>query len=377
MSSVAATALVCVPLAATAQDGFAQSAEAGEFARFAPGQGEPIATTLDYSIWDAALNWFVLNMGRSLREFSSRPEAQSGSHITYGHDSPYRLEGNRVAFSMMPDEVKQSLTDYRRDLEQLPDQIQLTRLSRNEQLAFWINLHNVAVIEQLAFAYPVESPSRLLIGAAKIPLDEAPIITVGGVRMSPKDIRTKIVYPSWRDPKVMYGFWRGEIGGPSINRAAFTGANLGKLLDEGAREFVNSLRGAERRGDTLYVSRHYLEAQPFFFSNFEGDLRAHLRKYGKEDVVSALDGTSSVSATLAELDIADLSKGERAPNYSNIVIPTDRGDKTAGVKIDASVARLMNERGEKLEKIWRENGRQGRVIFQDVGEAAKPAETVE
>lgn len=371
--SVAALAILGAPVAAQAQASPAASVRADEFSQFAPTQAGQADYTLDYSVWDTALNWFVLTMGKSLREFSSSPQATSGSRMVHGHDSPYRLEGNRVAFSMMPDEVKQSLTEYRRDLEQLPAEVPLTKLSRNEQLAYWINLHNVAMIEQLALAYPVSSPYDLRVGAEKAQLDEAKILTVAGVRMSPKDIRTRIVYPHWQDPKVMYGFWRGDIGGPSINRTAYTAANVGELLDLQAREFVNSLRGTENRGNTLHVSSHFLEARPFYFTNWEADLRGHLRKYSNPEVMAAIDRTAMIQASLQERDVADLSKGERDPQFSNLVV----NDDYPGVKIDGTVARLMSERSQKLEKIWKENGRQGRVIFQDVGQAEKPVETVQ
>lgn len=369
---VAAIGMLGAPLAAQVQASSAQSARADDFAQFAPTQAGQADYTLDYSVWDSALKWFVLTMGRSLREFSSRPQATSGSRMIHGHDSPYRLEGNRVAFSLMPDDVKQSLTEYRRELEQLPMQIPLTKLSRNEQLAYWINLHNVAMIEQLAFNYPAASPADVVLGTEKAPVDEAKFLTVGGVRMSLKDIRTRIVYPNWQDPKVMYGFWHGDIGSPSINRSAYTAANLGELLDLNAREFVNSLRGTESRGNTLHVSAHYNEARPFYFAS-DADLRQHVRKYSTPEVAAAIDQTSLVQASIVERDIADLSKGERDPQYSNLVV----NDEYPSVKIDGTVARLMSERSEKLEKIWKENGRQGRVIFQDVGEADKPVETVQ
>ena len=370
---LAVLAATGVPVAGQAQTVPAPAANADVFAQFAPSQAGSADYTLDYSIWDTALNWFVLTMGKSLREFSSSPQATTGSRMIQGHDSPYRLEGNRVALSMMPADVKQSLTDYRRDLEQLPEQVPLTRLSRNEQLAYWINLHNVAMIEQLALNYPVSSPTQVLLGTEKTPLDETRFITVAGVRMSPKDIRTRIVYPNWHNPKVFYGFWHGDIGSPSINRSAYTAANVGELLDLQAREFVNSLRGTQGRGGTLHVSRYYLEARPFYFANWDADLRDHLRKYANAEVLADIGGTAGVEASIAEPDLADLSKGERDPLRSNLVV----NDEYPSVKIDGTVARLMGERSQKLEKIWRQNGRQGRVVFQDVGQAEKPVETVE
>ena len=372
-SALIATVALASPAVAQDRGAAPQSLSADAFAQFAP-QPDGTMTKLDFAYWDTALNWFVLRMGRSLREYEGGPLAQTGTRMVYGHDSPYRLEGNRVAFSMMPEDVRQALTDYRRDLESLPDSVPLARLVRNEQLAYWINLHNVAVIEQIALAYPVGSPSLVRPGDGALPLDETPFITVAGVKMSPQDIRTRIVYPNWRDPKVMYGFWHGDIGGPSISRSAFTAATVDALLDDLASEFVNSLRGVQRSGDTLLVSRLYLETRPFFFPGWPNDLRAHIAKYAEADVGGLLAETSAVDPRIAEIDIADLSKGETQPNLTNL---TSNGEYQS-MLVDGTVARLLTERKEKLERSRRENVREGRVIVLPSGEVpAEQTKTVE
>lgn len=376
LAGVAAIALLGTGASAQAQQrsrtDAAEPTVSQAFAKFAP-RADTIGTRLDFAIWNDALHWFVLRMGHSLREAASRPEPVAGSRIIYGHDSPYRLEGNRVAFSYMTDEVIQSLTDYRRDLEELPDKVPLNRLSRNEQLAYWINLHNVAVIEQIALAYPINQPVEIKLGDSALPLDETPFITVSGVRMSPKDIRTKIVYPNWDDPKVIYGFWRGEIGGPSIERDAYTGANVGELLDNSAREFVNSLRGTQKSGDTLLVSHIFREAQSSLFPDWPADLRRHLRQYGEADVIGLLDSTGDVDARIEERDIADLAKGEREPDYSNVLI----NDQVKSVRVQGAIVRLMAERSQKFEKIIRRGDPEGRVTVLPGGEEKKgPVEEV-
>lgn len=356
---------------AAAQDGAVPAASPADFARFVP-RGDTVSTRLDFSYWDKALHWFVLSMGRSLREYETQPEKMTGSHFTFGHVSPYRLEGNRVAFSVITEDARRELSQYRQELEQLPDTVPLTNLGRNEQLAYWINLHNVALIEQLAKAYPLSTPADLRING--LPLDDAPILTVSGVRMSLRDIRTRIVYPQWRDPKVIYGFWHGDIGGPSISRTAFDGSNVSALLDEVAGEFVDSLRGTQRNGETLLVSTLYREARPFYFPNWPVDLRAHLLKHSDAEVTALIAPTKRIDARIEETDIADLSRGEREPNFSELLI--NGYEQNAG--IDGAVARLLTERQQKFEQLRREDGPlRGQVIVgQGQGEVPKPPETV-
>ncbi|WP_459789807.1 DUF547 domain-containing protein [Alteriqipengyuania sp. 357] len=344
------------------------------FVRFVPAD-QSNASRLDFTVWKEALNYFVFSMGVSLREGAPSVPPGMGTRIVYGHTSRYRLEGNRVTFSFLEDDVIQSLTDYRQDLQSLGDQIDIAKLPRNEQLAYWINLHNAAIIEQIARNYPLKNPSELMIEGYGLPLDKAPFITVAGVAMSPHDIRTKIVYPNWSDPKVMYGFFRGDIGGPSLRREAFTGANVDTLLDSAAKEFVNSLRGVEKRGSTMQVSRIYEEARPFYFTDWPADLRTHIGTYASEEVTGILAKTGQVETVLYENAIADLANGEKEPGYNYVVTQDETGGfSPKSSKTPANILRMVAERDAKVLKMLRNRDRVGKVyvLVGDAAEAAEP-----
>lgn len=337
-----------------------------EFARFAP-KASTTQTSLDYAVWDDALRYMVFRMGRSSRQAAPSVEVGLAGRIKRGHQSRYRLEGNRVIFSFLDQDIIDSLTAYRQDLEGVADQVDISSLPRNEQLAFWINLHNAAVIEQLAQQYPIRSPSLPKFGPEQVPLDEARVITVNGVAMSPRDIRTKIVYPNWSDPKVIYGFFRGEIGGPSISGEAYTSRNVSRLLADNARDLINSLRGVEKIGSTMHVSKIYEEARPFYFRNWEADLRAHLEKYAREDVADILAGTERSEASLYESDISDLAGGQPEPSYVDIqTIGTDGISQSQSTRVPASVARLILEQRRKMNELIRRNELTPRVIVIDM-----------
>ena len=346
------------------------------FARFVP-SGEPTATRLDYSLWNEALNFFVFSMGASLRERAPTVQPNVGTRRVYGHTSGYRLEANRVTFSYLDDEVIQSLSDYRRDLEMTADDVDIASLPRNEQLAYWINLHNVAIIEQIAKNYPLRNPSELKIDGYDLPLDEAPFITVNGVSMSPRDIRTKIVYPNWSDPKVIYGFFRGDIGGPSLRREAFNGRNVGRLLDSAATEFANSLRGVDKRGSTMRVSKIYEEARPFYFTDWPQDIRTHIGTYASEEVREILAETTEVEPEIYETSIADLANGEKEPDYTNRVTTDENGMKQyPDPRVPGNIARMVQERDAKVAKMLRNRDRVGRVYLIPDEEEQSPAPEV-
>lgn len=341
---------------------------------------------IDYSYWDEALRYFVYRMGRSDRRAAPYLAPRTGTRLVYGHESRLRLEGNRVAFSLLDAQQVAALTAYREDLQAIADQVGIANLPRNEQLAFWINLHNVAVIEQIALAYPVKSPSRIKFGPDRLPLDEAKFITVGGTTLSPKDIRTRIVYPGWKDPKVVYGFFRGEIGGPTIQREAFTGNNVSALLNDSASEFVNSLRGTEKQGGTLRVSTLYAEAAPYFFPDFENDLRAHLRRFATPELRDQIQRTSRILPTISDNDVSDLAGGEEDPELLLMDEATDRseGKNPNGTVaprgrpqpgIARNISRLAEERDTKINRMLRRGELVGKVtVIDGEGESGEEVE---
>lgn len=333
------------------------SLQAG-FDRFTPRPAAKI-TRLDFSFWNDALEYMVLSMGPSTRQGERRPDATLGSRQVYGHDSRVRLEGNRIAFSFLNEDAIAPLSEYRRDLERIGSEVDIASLPRNEQLAFWMNLHNVAVTEMIALNYPARSPSELKLGPDKTPLDTTRFITVAGVAMSPHDIRTKIVFPNWSDAQVIYGFFRGEVGGPSIQRTAFTGDNVAALLDGSGKEFVNSLRGVEAFGSNLLVSKIYEEAAPFYFPQMGGDLKTHLLRFANEEVAGLIAQKEQVKTNTYVATVADLAGGERQPIYNTVT--SDGVDQ--GFRITPSIARYLGERSEKYEKLRRKGLLRGRVIW--------------
>ncbi len=343
-------ALVAAASSVHAQEEFYSIAQP-VYETFAPND-RTIKHRIDYAVWTSALSNFVVSMGPPLRKRPFEPPSKLGTRQRLGHNSIYRLDGAMVAFSFMNDDVRASFTEYRQDLERVADTLDIQSIPRNEQLAFWFNLHNVAMVEQIAYAWPIRQPHEIMIDG--VTLDEAKFITVEGIALSPRDIREKIVYSHWKNPKVIYGFWRGVIGGPAMQREAFEGPRVSDQLDRAAREFANSRRGTEKRGGTLHVSTLYEEAAPYFFTNFEHDLRSHLRQYVERDVVRMVEETSTTKATLRERDIADLSGGARANPFFS--------DGRLGV----GIAALLYQRAKKFEYVERKGLRTGRVIFSNI-----------
>ena len=328
---------------------------------------DPIRHTIDYEIWDWALKNIVISMGPSNRKTGGQPAPVLGTRIKQGPQSRYRLEGSLVLFRFFDRKIIDSFTAYRQDLEQVTETLDISALPRNEQLAFWLNLHNVALLEQLSREWPLREPREVTIDG--VPLDEARFITVKGVPVSLRDIRENIVFRHWKDPKVIYGFWRGEIGGPALQRYAFTGANVGSLLDVAAADFVNSLRGTQKWGNRLEVASLYAEVAPFYFADFDTDLRAHLSNYAEGPVAELLSETSVTRAAISEPDIADLHGGARPPIYNALGTLAGANDGQfygCSDRVGQAACNLLEQRATKLQTMKRRGQPTGRVFFSNI-----------
>lgn len=287
---------------------------ASEFAKFKPSPSKRLK--IDYSVWNDILNNLVFITGLSTRQAAPKPAAITGSRFVWEHTSLYRHEGNKIPFSVLKQEHVATLKEYKQDLEDLSMKIDVASLPKYEQLAYWLNLHNVAVISLISENYPVLEPSKILIGTEKVPMHDAKFIRVNGTMLSLRDIRENIVYPNWDDPKVVYGFFLGDIGSPSVQSEAFTAENTEKLLNANADEFVNSLRSFSRGG----VSKIYKDVERFYFNDFEEDLRAHFQLYMWDEVLAELAKTDSLKINPYEYAIADMEGGYGPRVVANVTI---------------------------------------------------------
>ncbi len=336
------------------------AASTGDAAITAHFEPQPSGRTarINYELIDDALNLMVFNAGPSLRRYATTPDARVGSRFTKGHTSPYRLEGNKIFFSQFDDDTVAAIGEYRASLERIGSAADLTTLPRNEQLAYWFNLHNIVVIDEIAKAYPVTRPSRMKLGPDRETLHDAKIIEIDGIALSLRDIRENIVYRHWSDPKVIYGFYRGDLGSPSIRSAAYTADSVGDELESQAREFVNSLRGVARGRNKIKVSEVYAEARPALFPQWPSDFRSHLMEYAEEDVAELLQDSENVQIAQYEDTVGDMVGGDITSDLS----PRDNAQV---LSLPPQLARMANEYEEKILELKRQGYFKSKVIIID------------
>ncbi len=286
------------------------TADAQRLDVFAP-RPDGRTTTVNYDVLDEVLSGIVFVTGPSLRKRASRPTKSTGTRIVRRHDSKIRLEGNKVIFSLLRDPAKELLHDLTENLVDIGNRVDIAKLPKDEQLAYWFNVHNMLVISTILKHYPAASPSRLTVGDKQLPFHDAPVTVIKGVPLSLRDIRIGIVYRNWNDPSVLYGFFHGDLASPNLRAHAWTASKLKEQLAANTNEFVNSLRGVRRAERTLLVSPLYEEGRGTLFAEWPKDLRRHLARHAQSDVATALGATRRVRYSRYEHRTADMVGGRR------------------------------------------------------------------
>lgn len=237
---------------------------------------ESSTITLDYSDYAKILDASAINLGMSDRYNISSNTGQIGTRLARNPKPSTATESNRFFYTSYQDNphMKKVLQQVQEKMANIPNTINLATLSKAEQLAYWLNLYSITVINALVQQYPIRNLLKLLKG--KDNFFDKSRFTFNGNQYSLNDIEYNIVAPLFNnDPLIMYGFYRGYIGGPSLVTYPFTAKNVYPILKANALQFVNSNRGVVIRGHATYVSSLYLEKLNYF-PNFEEDLTDHL-----------------------------------------------------------------------------------------------------
>jgi len=109
-----------------------------------------------------------------------------------------------------------------------------SKLEKNEQLAFYINLYNATmirtIVDRLHDGY---SPSEKDYGVFKEPL-----VRLNGKTISLNDLENTVIRPTFKDPRVHVALVCGARSCPPILPRAYRGDNLDATLDQNMKNFV-------------------------------------------------------------------------------------------------------------------------------------------
>lgn len=246
---------------------------AEQFAAHDPGS----TMTIDHSAWDAMLKRHVVKDG----------------------------DLNRVDYTAWKRDSRDELRAYIARMEQ----VNVARLARAEQYAYWVNLYNAVTVGLILKHYPSDTIRDIDISPGLFADGPwgAKLVTVAGVSLSLDNIEHDILRVNWHDPRVHYAVNCASVGCPNLARDAYRGAALDAQLDAAARAYVASPRGVRFDGGRVIASKIYSWYDEDF-GNSEAGVISHLRKYAEGETARRLNGLSAIDDYAYDWSLNDVRR---------------------------------------------------------------------
>lgn len=197
----------------------------------------------------------------------------------------------QVAFSAMSAPVNELIDQYITWLAGLP----VSKLNRSEQVAYWLNLHNVLTIREvhsLGAKGPIDRYRQFPVSTSGAFTKTA--VTVEGRPLSIDAIVQDVLRPNFKDYPFQYGLFLAAKGAPSLRREAYTGAMVQAQLADQARRFINN-GGVRAKGNNLELSSFY----EWFGPELRGAspaVRQHLIQYAEPKLAAKISAAPETYA---------------------------------------------------------------------------------
>lgn len=243
------------------------------------GSDEQSQIQIRYDDVDHLLQQAVLMSGPPSRKKSSASTATVNTRLKNNFNVLTINAGNKLYFEEFhkKPELRAAVTEIRKSLEAIPASIRLNQLNQKEQLAYWLNLYNLVVIDEINQIYPRKNLKDYVL--APDGLLARKTMQIEGVALSLDDIQHAVLKVNFPDqPLVLYGLYQGYIGSPSIRKHAYTGENVMRALKLNAFDFINSNRGTYPDRNSFRVAGFY-QRNAGYFPDFQSDLREHIKGF--------------------------------------------------------------------------------------------------
>ena len=177
----------------------------------------------------------------------------------------------------------------RQALAEYVDRLEATdpaSMSRDDAMAFWLNLYNAATLELVLAHHPVKSIKD--IGGPTSSPWKHPVVTVAGRGYSLDAIENDVVRPTFQDARIHFALNCAALGCPPLARHAFRAPTLSDQLDEACRRALNDARWVEASQRRIRPTKLF----DWYAADFEHEgstVRKFLARYRPTDAAAVLD----------------------------------------------------------------------------------------
>ena len=202
-------------------------------------------------------------------------------------DAEGRVDYNGIA-------ADNTFREYMRSLENA----KADALSRDGQLAFWLNAYNAVTIDKVIKWKPKKSVRETFVPGVwtGTKFFTSRDHTVAGQRLSQDDIEHEILRKKFQDPRIHFAIVCASSGCPPLPQWAYTAENVQIKLAEETRKYLNSKRGLQ----IDYVENTMMLSKLFdwFAGDFEsksGSVTNFIKPYLDEKAMAFIDRMPKMS----------------------------------------------------------------------------------
>lgn len=179
--------------------------------------------------------------------------------------SKYYDPAKGMSYKALKAQDKQTLDELRRRMAA----VDVQTLTRQDQLAYWINLYNISIVGLVVDSYPVESIRDLSTDPIirQNVFKKALVDTKRG-RVSLDDIENEKIRGGFKDPRIHFAINCAAKSCPPIRTEPYAGSRISEQLDDQTRKFLNGPLGVrvERKGGGVVL--HTTKVMDWFKDDF-------------------------------------------------------------------------------------------------------------
>ncbi|MDG1476035.1 MAG: DUF547 domain-containing protein, partial [Vicingaceae bacterium] len=222
-------------------------------------------------------------------EVIKEPQTGIPAIVKASHDNwnsltkQYVTADGKVNYKAMKANLNQ-ITLYLSHLNQTPPK---DDWSKNEKLAYWINLYNASTVYLIATNYPTTSITKLSGGK---PWDKK-FVKSGGKVYSLNQIENDIVRPRFKDPRIHAALNCAAVSCPKMMNSAFLPEALNKQLDQQCYAWINDRNRNEVGPNNLKISKIF----EWYGEDFKagGGIIKFVGKYSRTKIMISSDAKIS------------------------------------------------------------------------------------
>lgn len=246
--------------------------------------------TIDHSYWGLILSKIVIEGNEKSAKLFKTPPPTTSRIAQINQSGPLKKGINLISYELVgkSETAKAAVKEYVGYLQTFNP----LALNKNEQLAFWLNLHNSVFVESILNEYPVKSMRKLGIEKRnQAEFYQKKRVNIEGRDLSLYDLETIVLLVGNGNLLIPYGLVLGSHSTPNILTYSFSGETVHSQLEAAARHFINNV-GVRTKGKTINYSPFYDMFSDVYMTEGEKGLKGHLMFFANQKRQNKMGGLS-------------------------------------------------------------------------------------